>query len=297
MHRMVDSLMLAHRSTSSKRSFVASQPKTYALPIPLHLVVAYIWLLHACIGNEVNRQHRSICDGWPERIGMHNPPHIKWGIGNVFAIREFLVDISPQLSHDYVVLMQILHYNPRGPSSHARTVCVLEILGRYSWSTKVIIVLAALAKCYGKLWLILQFCATNPLASSLARLKRLGNGSGVMEVFRRRFKALRYLSEKMVDVAKCIAEFEILPEHYVTLDFLSSAHVKVNIHKASYWAIRSSVACASQICGMTAMNSEQMQALPLYYLIFAWTASKFTSFVSIHMLRDLCLVLKLHRGY
>ena len=143
---------------------------------------------------------------------------------------------------------------------------VLELLGNHSWSTKIIIVLTALAKCYGEFWLILQLCGTNPLALSIATLKGLGNSLVTMESVGCQFKALRYLFDKMVEVAKCISEFEILPERYITLGLEAISGVKAHIHMASYWVIRSSATCASQISSLAALSSEQRHALSLVLL-------------------------------
>ncbi|ONK55557.1 uncharacterized protein A4U43_UnF1670 [Asparagus officinalis] len=162
----------------------------------------------------------------------------------------------------HLISSEILRDKGRDHSSHITTMSVLELLGNQSWGTKVIIVLSALATCYAELWLILKHSSTNPLALSVARLRGV-NSLGTMESFECRFKALRYLFEGMVDVAKCITEFEILPEQYIMLDFEAMAAVKPHIHMASYWVIRSSVTCARQITGMISLNSEKMHVLSL----------------------------------
>lgn len=205
----------------------------------------------------------------------------------LLSVHKFYVVVDQQISYDSNV-EQIMRDNPRDRSSHARAISVLELLGSYSWGTKVVIVLVALAKCYGEFWLILQLCAAgNPLALSIARLRGLGNSSRIVESVERRFKALRYLFDKMVDVAKNMAEFEILPEQYIMLDFEAMAGLKTYMHMAAYWVIRSSVACASQITSMCAMNSEQMHvslSYPLEFPIF------FCFFVYPHIKRMLTYI-------
>lgn len=149
---------------------------------------------------------------------------------------------------------------------NATTSVVLESLEKHQWSTKLAIVVAALASSYGNYWLIAQFCHTNPLALSLATIKGLrSNSTKVTTLLKHQLKALKYLLEKMVRVTKCVMEFEILPLQYVSLDYEAMAMMRAQIHIASYWVIRSSVECASQITSSIASGFEQVHVLLLNF--------------------------------
>ncbi|KAK9277717.1 hypothetical protein L1049_007264 [Liquidambar formosana] len=134
---------------------------------------------------------------------------------------------------------------------HARTMALFDLLGNYRWDAKVALVLAAFATSYGEFCLIMQLFPHNPLAVSVAILKQLPSDLSTLKPW---VKALRLLVKAMVDVTRCIVKFESLPVQHVELDFDARAVTKSQIYVASYWVIRSSLTCASQI---TAMKHEQ----------------------------------------
>ncbi|KAJ8475841.1 hypothetical protein OPV22_019568 [Ensete ventricosum] len=183
---------------------------------------------------------------------------------------------------------EMLQHSAADQRSDAIANAVLELLEKHRWSTKLAIVLAALASNYGKYWLIAQLCLTNPLAFSLAAIKGMSDSTKFTIMLKHRSKALRYLLEKMVSVTKCVMEFEILPLQYVTLDYEAMAMMKTQIHIASYWVIRSSVACASQITSMIASRFEIAKAIPAAWelwslvqkisYIYAGLSTKFDAF-------------------
>ncbi|KAG6516196.1 protein SIEVE ELEMENT OCCLUSION C-like [Zingiber officinale] len=163
----------------------------------------------------------------------------------------------------------------------ATTCVLLESLERHRWSTKLTIVLAALASSYGNYWLIARFCLTNPLALSLAAMKgQLRNSLKTTTILNYRLKALRYLLEKMVSVAKCVMAFEILPTNYVSQDYEALAMMKNQVHIASYWVIRSSVECASQITSTIASGVESnLQAKVTPQVWELWSLAKKISYI------------------
>ncbi|KAG6511661.1 protein SIEVE ELEMENT OCCLUSION C-like [Zingiber officinale] len=163
----------------------------------------------------------------------------------------------------------------------ATTCVLLESLERHRWSTKLTIVLAALASSYGNYWLIARFCLTNPLALSLAAMKgQLRNSLKTTTILNYRLKALRYLLEKMVSVAKCVMAFEILPTNYVSQDYEALAMMKNQVHIASYWVIRSSVECASQITSTIALGVESnLQAKVTPQVWELWSLAKKISYI------------------
>ncbi|EHA8589145.1 protein SIEVE ELEMENT OCCLUSION C [Cocos nucifera] len=135
----------------------------------------------------------------------------------------------------HLISCEMLRYSSADRSLHATTMAVLELLGKHSWSTKLVIVLAAVATSFGDFWLITQLYPTNPLASSIASMKGLRNKIEVSKSLEQKLKAFRYLVEKMVSVTKCMVEFEMLPVQYTTLDYDAMAAMKTQIHIASYW--------------------------------------------------------------
>lgn len=76
-------------------------------------------------------------------------------------------------------------------------------------------------------------------------LKGLRHNLGTTKSSKLHFKSLRYRVENMIDVTKCMVEFEILPVQYITLDYKGMVAMKTCIHKTSYWVIISAVTCAS----------------------------------------------------
>lgn len=169
---------------------------------------------------------------------------------------------------------QMLQYISTDRPPKATTCVLLESLERHRWSTKLTIVLAALASSYGNYLLNARFCLTNPLALSLAAIKGLRNSLKATTILNYRLKALRYLLEKMVSVAKCVMEFEILPTNYVSQDYEALAMMKNQVHIASYWVIRSSVECASQITSTIALGFQQVHVLLLNSIIWPFRKRK-----------------------
>ena len=147
-------------------------------------------------------------------------------------------------------------------SSHSTTMAVLESVGKYSWGMKAVIVLVAFAMSYGEFWLVIQLYHENPLALCLAMLKGIPNKTELMSVFENCSKPLINLFEKMVDLTKCVLDFEILPVQYTGIDYEATSLMKTQIHLSSYWVMRSAVACTSQI---TSTIYEQVHVL--YFLL------------------------------
>ncbi|KAF8390538.1 hypothetical protein HHK36_025065 [Tetracentron sinense] len=157
----------------------------------------------------------------------------------------------------------------------ARTMALFDLLGNYAWDAKVVLVLAAFATSYGEFWLIMQLYPLNPLAVSIAMLKKLPKN---LVAFKPCFKALSLLIKTMVNVAKCIIKFEGLPVQQVKLDDKAMVTTKSQIYIATYWIIRSAFTCSSLITDMVAMNNElQVHVLSLsnLNLVIIWRNSNF----------------------
>ena len=116
--------------------------------------------------------------------------------------------------------------------------------------------LAAFAVNFGEFWLIVQLCTTNPLAKSVALLKKM---PGILEhshTLKSHFDALNKLIKAMMDVTKCIVEFTELPSRYILSDELPMSIAMAHIPTAVYWTIRSVVACAAQITSLVGLRHE-----------------------------------------
>ncbi|XP_073100053.1 protein SIEVE ELEMENT OCCLUSION C [Elaeis guineensis] len=174
----------------------------------------------------------------------------------------------------HLISREMLRYSSMDRSLHATTMAVLELLGKHSWSTKLVIVLAAVATSFGDFWLITQLYPTNPLALSIASMKGLRNKIEVTKSLEQKLKAFRYLVEKMVSVTKCMVEFEMLPMQYTTLDYDAMAAMKTQIHIASYWVIRSSVACTSQITSLIVLSFEQVHTSTITATWELWSSAR-----------------------
>ncbi|KAL5998263.1 hypothetical protein ACLOJK_009202 [Asimina triloba] len=142
--------------------------------------------------------------------------------------------------------------------SHATTMMVFDLLGSYSWDGKLVLVLAALAMSYGELFLITKFHPINLLAASVAMLSQLPSNMKDIKALGPRLTALNSLVKTMVDVTKCIIEFESLPMQYKSIDIEAIARMKTYIHVAAYWVIKGVVASASQIADLTAKDHEKV---------------------------------------
>lgn len=141
-----------------------------------------------------------------------------------------------------------------GGDIHMNTMVLFDMLGKYNWDAKVVLVLAALASSYAECWLIMQMYPHNPLAASMAFLKQFPSDFSMLRI---RFKALTLLVNTMLELAKCIIEFEGLPQKEKLLDYKPMALAKSQIYISSYWIFRSSLECCSQITDFIATKHEK----------------------------------------
>lgn len=143
-----------------------------------------------------------------------------------------------------------------GADMHGSTMAILNMLSSYSWDAKGVLSLAAFAVNYGEFWLVAKLFATNPLAKAVAVLKQLPDIIEHSNALKSRFDAINNLIKAMLDVAKCIVEFKGLPAQYISDDTPAMAAALAHIPTATYWTIRSMVACASQITNLLGMGYE-----------------------------------------
>lgn len=152
-------------------------------------------------------------------------------------------------------LLQIFCNCSVGGNTHERTMTLFEMLGCYKWDAKAVLVLSAFATTYGEFWLIMQLYPSNPLAASVALLKQLPHGSSL---YKPRLKSLSTLVETIIDVTKCIIKFEGLPRQHIVVENDAIMDAKSLIYITTYWVIRSSLACSSQITDLIALKNMQM---------------------------------------
>ncbi|GMP46133.1 LOW QUALITY PROTEIN: hypothetical protein CsSME_00014407 [Camellia sinensis var. sinensis] len=179
----------------------------------------------------------------------HDGAIAKSGICNVKVVGS-----EKTLGHTiYKVSHRILFNYSMGGNPHKKTKVLFDILGHYKWDAKAVLVLSAFATSYGEFWLIMQLYPCNPLAASIALLKQLPKDLCLLKHL---FKVLNVLMKTIVDLIKCIIEFEELPVNHVILD--CEAIGTTNIYMATYWIIRSALICSSQIKDLRAMKNVQV---------------------------------------
>lgn len=144
-----------------------------------------------------------------------------------------------------------------GSDAHASTLAILNMLSAYSWEAKVVISLGAFAINFGEFWLVAQLFATNPLAKSIALLKQMPNVIEHYKSLKTRFDAINLLIKAMLDVTKCIVTFKNLPREYIHDDEPPKSTAAAHIPTATYWSLKSMVACTSQLTSLLGMNYDR----------------------------------------
>ncbi|KAJ1395696.1 Sieve element occlusion, N-terminal [Sesbania bispinosa] len=143
-----------------------------------------------------------------------------------------------------------------GVDAHTTTVGIFDMLTIYKWDVKLVLALAAFALSYGEFWLLANIHDTNQLAKSMAILKQL---PGIMEhasSLKPRFDTLNDLVKVILEVTKCVIEFNDLPTQYIPQEVSAYTTASNYIPIASYWCVRSIVACAAQITSLTTLGYE-----------------------------------------
>ncbi|GMQ06567.1 hypothetical protein CsSME_00051104 [Camellia sinensis var. sinensis] len=184
----------------------------------------------------------------------HDGAIAKSGICNVEVVGS-----EETLGHTiYKVSHGILFNYSMGGNPHAKTMVLFDMLGHYKWDAKAVLVLSAFATSYGEFWLIMQLYPCNPLATSIALLKQLPKDLCLLKHL---FKVLNVLMKTIVDLTKCIIEFEELPVNHVILDCEAIGTTNSQIYMATYWIIRSALICSSQIKDLRAMKNLALSEL------------------------------------
>lgn len=137
---------------------------------------------------------------------------------------------------------------------------LFDLIGKYSWDAKVVLVLAAFAVRYGEFWQLMQLYPDNTLAALILSLKQLPCN---LRPLKPQIKALSMLVKTMMDVAMCIIKFESLPFQHVELNNDTYLITKLLVCEAAYWIARSSLACFSQVMDFSTKKHEQVHVLRL----------------------------------
>ncbi|KAL3501103.1 hypothetical protein ACH5RR_035552 [Cinchona calisaya] len=165
---------------------------------------------------------------------------------------------------------------------HTKTMFLFDMLGKFKWDAKLILVLAGFFTHYGVFQLIVQLQSHDPLAALVALLRQVPCS---LSGFRAQFKAFTLLVKTIVEVTEVIIEFESLPLQQELLEFKTISVVKSKIYMASYWILRSSLACFSMIKGLRTTKQDQVKSN-------FTTTGVWTMFSLVYRLSALCSDLK-----
>ncbi|KAJ8758925.1 hypothetical protein K2173_002704 [Erythroxylum novogranatense] len=138
---------------------------------------------------------------------------------------------------------------------HEGTMILFDLLRRYGWDAKLVIILSAFTTSYGEVSLILNLYSRNPLAASVARLKRIPPN---VSTLRPSFEALSLLLRILVDITKCLIKFEGMRIGLAELEGKVIAISNSYMYIAAYWVARSTLACYSFISDLKTMTLEQV---------------------------------------
>ncbi|GAB2297882.1 hypothetical protein Dimus_031967 [Dionaea muscipula] len=188
---------------------------------------------------------------------QERPPIIHADILDEKALQEGFSDIMELLAYTISrISCEISCKCSGGGDAHARTLALFNMLSTYSWEVKVVLALAAFAVYYGEFWLVAQLYLTNPLAKSVAILKQLPEIMERSDYLKPKYEAITNLIRVMLNVSRCIVELKDLPPQYIAHDTPAYQTADALISTATYWTIRSIVACASQIMGLIGTSHE-----------------------------------------
>ncbi|KAI4383582.1 hypothetical protein MLD38_009400 [Melastoma candidum] len=144
-----------------------------------------------------------------------------------------------------------------GGDAHATALSIFDLLANYSWEAKAVVALAAFAVNYGEFWLVAQLCPSNSLARDVALLKQLPRILERDDYLQSKFDALTSLINAMMELTKCMIEFKELPPQYISRDAPELLMAIPHIPAATYWIVRSIIACVSQITSLIGRDPEQ----------------------------------------
>ncbi|KAL9458281.1 hypothetical protein AB3S75_007198 [Citrus x aurantiifolia] len=127
-----------------------------------------------------------------------------------------------------------------GGDAHVTAISILNMVTSYSWDAKLALALSAFAVTYGEI------------------VKQLSEILEHTHVLKPQSDAIKNLFRAILDVSKCIVQFSELPSQYITAENEALSSASAHIPVAVYWTIRSILACASQLTGLTLFGREHM---------------------------------------
>nr|KYP60820.1 hypothetical protein KK1_023234 [Cajanus cajan] len=184
------------------------------------------------------------------------------------ASLEHIDDKIPQFNSPLCTLKQISHEMSCKPPSeevaHKTTLAILNKLSNYEWDAKAVLTIAAFALEYSEFWFLAQYQPTDPLAKSIAILKRVPvlTKPAALQKYRQPIVELNSLVKATLQVIELIFELEKLTT-YNTKDVPALEDAIEQIPVDVYWAIITIVAVVTQIDCLTT-ESELKQELSHY---------------------------------
>ncbi|KAL1563077.1 protein SIEVE ELEMENT OCCLUSION B-like isoform X1 [Salvia divinorum] len=139
-----------------------------------------------------------------------------------------------------------------GGDNHTLAVEILNALSSYTWEAKAVVVLASFAVSYGQFWLVANHFTTEPLAKSLAVLKLVPE---IVDTMKSRLETINSLVKVSLELTSYVGEFRRLPSKYISNEAKPMVAGASHVPVAVYWIVRSLIACASQILGLTQIPS------------------------------------------
>ncbi|KAK4413252.1 protein SIEVE ELEMENT OCCLUSION B [Sesamum alatum] len=153
-----------------------------------------------------------------------------------------------------------------GVEVHSTTISLLKSLSSYSWDAKLVLSLAAVALNYGEHLLLTELYLSNNLPEPMAILKGMVDIRQCSDILKPRVSALDSLIKSMMDLAKCVVEFNGLLSASSSLDVKASSVATDAIVTATYWTIRVAVASANISQLNTEIGLEKISTTELWAL-------------------------------
>ncbi|XP_020222268.1 protein SIEVE ELEMENT OCCLUSION B [Cajanus cajan] len=184
------------------------------------------------------------------------------------ASLEHIDDKIPQFNSPLCTLKQISSEMSCKPPSeeiaHKTTLAILNKLSNYEWDAKAVLTLAAFALEYSEFWFLAQYQPTDPLAKSIAILKRVPvlTKPAALQKYRQPIVELNSLVKATLQVIELLFELEKLTT-YNLKDVPALADAIEQVPVDVYWAIITIVAVVTQIDCLTT-ESEHKQELSPY---------------------------------
>ncbi|KDP46375.1 hypothetical protein JCGZ_10215 [Jatropha curcas] len=142
-----------------------------------------------------------------------------------------------------------------------------SVLTKYRWDAKLILTMAAFTLNCATLYLLLDSYISNKISVSLSIFRKFPiltpKEFGIREFSERWFGELSDLRQKMKKVSRRVIEFRDLPPRYISLEEPPLSDALQHIPIATYWTIRSALACLTYIAKGSETDKDLKGELPL----------------------------------